>query len=373
MSTPKLFQPIKVGECDLAHRVVLAPLTRTRAKDSHLPSDQAAEYYAQRGSAPGTLLISEATYVSAHDAAGGRVSIPGIYTEEQVTGWRTIADAVHAKGSYLFMQIYVLGRAARRLENLEEQGFPYVSASDVQMSGRAKPPRPLTIPEIQEAVQQYARAAQNAIRAGVDGVELHGAHGYLIDQFLQDVSNKRTDAYGGSVENRARFGLEVVEAVTKAIGAKRTGIRISPWSRFQDMAMDDPKPTFAYFVRRLRELYPDLAYLHVVEPVVDAGTTRKNGVPEGQSNDFIREIWAPLPLISAGVYTRESGIQTADEKGDLIAYGRPFIANPDLPARLKHDIPLTPYDQETFYVQGPPGANGYTDYPFAAASASLVV
>ncbi|KII83260.1 hypothetical protein PLICRDRAFT_180528 [Plicaturopsis crispa FD-325 SS-3] len=370
MSNSKLFQPVKIGDITLAHRVVLAPLTRIRADDAHVPSDLAAEYYSQRGSTPGTLLISEATFISPQ--AGGFPHVPGIYTDAQIAGWKTVTDAVHAKGSYIFLQQWALGRASRP-EILAQEGLPYVSASDVKLTDQPIAPRPLTIPEIKEYVQQYVTAAKNAIKAGFDGVEVHCAHGYLIDQFLQDVSNKRTDEYGGSVENRARFGLEVIEAVTNAIGVKKTGLRISPWSRFQDMAMPDPVPTFSYFVQRLRELHPDLAYVHVVEPRVDAGTTREGGVPAGQSNDFVRAIWAPRPLISAGAYTRESAIEVVEEKGDLVAFGRPFISNPDLPIRLKYGIPLTPYNRERFYEQGPPADNGYTDYPFAEEAAGLKI
>ncbi|KII91971.1 hypothetical protein PLICRDRAFT_154156 [Plicaturopsis crispa FD-325 SS-3] len=370
MSNSKLFQPTTVGELKLAHRVVLAPLTRFRATAAHVPGDLAEEYYAQRASTPGTLLITEATVISPQ--AAGLPNVPGIYSEEQISAWKTITDAVHAKGSYIYVQLWALGRVASP-DILEKDGFPYISASDVPAPGSSKAPRPLTVPEIKDYAQQYATAAQNALRAGFDGVEVHNAHGCLVDQFLQDTSNRRTDAYGGLVEGRVRFALEVVEAVTKAIGVKRTSLRLSPWSRFQeDMGMKDPVPTFSYYVRRLRDLYPDLAYIHVVEPRVDASESREPGdIQEWQSNDFIRNIWAPLPLVSAGAYTRESGIQTADEKGDLIAYGRPFIANPDLPIRLKHDIPLTPYNRDTFYAPGPPGDNGYTDYPFSEAAATL--
>ncbi|KII83266.1 hypothetical protein PLICRDRAFT_148209 [Plicaturopsis crispa FD-325 SS-3] len=363
---PKLFQPTKVGNLTLGHRVVLAPLTRFRADDAHVHTPIAIEYYSQRASTPGTLLISEATFISPQ--SGGMPNVPGLWNDAQVEAWKPITAAVHAKGSFIYTQLWALGRAADPEVLKKEGGLPYVSASDVQLTGKPIAPRPLTIPEIKEYVQQYATAATNAVRAGFDGVEIHGAHGYLLDQFFQDLSNKRTDEYGGSVENRTRFALEAIEAVVKAIGANKVAIRISPWSKTQDMAMPDPKPTFGYFVRRLRELYPDFAYLHVVEPRVDGQTTRKDGVPEGQSNDFIREIWAPLPLVSAGAYTRELALAAA-EKGDLTAFGRLFISNPDLPYRLKHNIPLAHYDRSTFYVYGSSDPKGYTDYPFADAQA----
>lgn len=200
-------------------------------------------------------------------------------------------------------------------------------------------------------------------RAGFDGVEVHGANGYLIDQFLQDVSNQRTDEYGGSIKNRVRFGLEVLDAVVKVIGPRRTGIRVSPWSTAQDMGMQDLVPTFSYFVSEVKRKHPDLAYLHVVEPRVVIDRPKKASALE--SNDFIRRIWAPKPLISAGGYTRESAMQTADGKGDIIAFGRYFISNPDLTTRLKENIPFTPYDRSTFYLHGEV-SEGHIDYPFAS-------
>jgi NADPH2 dehydrogenase len=252
MSTPKLFQPIQVGDLQLEHRVVLAPLTRVRADKKHvhqLPIAQ--EYYTQRASVPGTLLITEATFIAAQ--AGGINNVPGIWSDEQVTAWKKVSfshhspnnllictqitESVHAKGSFIYLQLWALGRAASPKQLEEEGSFPYVSSSDIPLSNRPKEdpsPRPLTLSEIKEFVELYATAASNAVhRAGFDGVEIHGANGYLIDQFLQTTSNRRTDDYGGSVENRARFALEVTEAVVKRIGAKKTGIRFSPWGSFQ--------------------------------------------------------------------------------------------------------------------------------------------
>ncbi|KII91970.1 hypothetical protein PLICRDRAFT_172133 [Plicaturopsis crispa FD-325 SS-3] len=361
----KLFQPLTVGDLALAHRVVLAPCGRCRADAHHVPSPLAPQYYSQRGSTPGTLLITEATLIDPQSS--GMDTIPGIYSTEQVAAWTEVTISTLRR------------RCTRRARTSScnfarsDGPYPYIAPSAIPLTGNPIAPRPLSLSEAHAYPTQFASAAARAVNdAGFDGVEIHGAHGYLIDQFLQEMSNNRTDAYGGSVENRVRFALEVVDAVVQAVGAKRTGIRLSPWSRFQDMGMPDPKPTFSHLVQRLRDEHPDLAYIHVVEPRVDAGDTRANGVPEGQSNDFTREsndfiraIWAPRPLISAGAYTRETGMQAAAEKGDLVAYGRLFIANPDLPRRLERDVPLTKGDRETYYVRGAVEESGYTDYPFA--------
>ncbi|KAI0698175.1 NADH:flavin oxidoreductase/NADH oxidase [Cerioporus squamosus] len=365
---PTLFQPVQVGDATLNHRVVLAPLTRIRANKKHVHTDLAVTYYAQRASVPGTLLVAEATLIAPY-AGHFSPHAPGVYDEEQTAAWKRIADAVHAKGSYLYMQIWALGRAAvpavLKAENLE---FPYVSASDIPLSTRpsqTEVPRALTIPEIKQYVEAFAQAARNAVHgAGCDGVEIHAAHGYLIDQFTQDLSNKRTDEYGGSVENRCRFALEVIDAVVAAIGAKKTAFRVSPWSTFQDMRMEDPVPTFTYLVSKALERHPDLAYLSVVEPGVAGASDIE--ARSGESNDFLRKIWLPRPFMSAGRYTRESAIKRAEETGELIAFGRRFISNPDLPLRLRKNIPLTPWERAVYAV--PEDPHGYIDYPFAEES-----
>ncbi|RPD63407.1 NADH:flavin oxidoreductase/NADH oxidase [Lentinus tigrinus ALCF2SS1-6] len=361
-TTAALFQPIRVGEITLGHRVVFAPLTRCRADKRGVHTDMGVEYYAQRASVPGSLLISEATYVS-RAAEGRSANAPGVWNEEQIAAWKKITDAVHAKGSCIFMQLWGLGRAAR-LEYIRQQDpdFAYVSASDIPLSGKEEIPRPLTTDEVKEYVAAFAQAAHNAVvRAGFDGVEIHAAHGYLIDQFTQEMSNRRTDKYGGSIENRCRFALEVVDAVSWAIGEQRTAIRISPWSTFQDMRMPNPIPTFTHLVTRLAEDHPKLAYLHVVEIGVSGAT---DTIPAaGETNEFIRKIWLPRPLVSAGGYTREKALKVAEETGQLIAFGRAFVSNPDLTLRLMKDIPLTPWDRDVFYT--PEDPHGYIDYPAA--------
>lgn len=273
----KLFTPLKVGSTELDHRVVMAPLTRFRADKDHVPTDAMAQYYAQRSVVPGTLIISEATFISAK--AGGYPNIPGLWTDAQLAAWKKVTDAIHAKGSKAFVQLWHLGRAAHPDPvgsggAVPDDNFDYkkdfVSASNIPMYEGGPAPRPLTEEEIWATVNDYATAAKNAVeKGGFDGVEIHGAHGYLIDQFTQDTSNKRTDAWGGSIENRSRFAVEVSKAVVKAVGAERVGIRLSPWSNFQGMRMSDPVPQFSYLIAQLRQL--DLAFLHLVEPRVAGG------------------------------------------------------------------------------------------------------
>jgi len=358
--TSKLFTPIQLGRSALQHRVVLAPLTRFRAQSNHVPGEYAAKYYEQRASVPGTLLITEGTFIAGR--AGGYNNVPGIWSDEQINAWKKITDGVHANGSFIYLQLWAIGRAANP-SVLEADGFPYTSASAVKLSSRDAPPRELTTAEVEEFVQLYATAAHDAVhRAGFDGVEVHGANGYLIDQFIQDVTNKRTDAYGGSIENRARFALEVVDAVTRAVGAERTGIRFSPWGQFNEMRMENPKPQFQYIVEQLAKRHPDLAYVHAVEPRVAQGDIDDDKIPEGESLDFLREAWGDRPFIAAGGFNRDLGLKVAEEKGGLIAYGRPFLANPDLPRRLLKDIPLNNGDRDTYYSPGPVG---YIDYEFA--------
>ncbi|KAF5386475.1 hypothetical protein D9757_005940 [Collybiopsis confluens] len=365
-----LFSPAQVGNMHLKHRVVLAPLTRFRANEAHVPNPIVKEYYAQRSSTPGTLLITEATLIT--HQAGGYAHVPGIWSDDQVARWKEITDAVHANGSYIYLQLWALGRAAIPGKPGYEANFPYdyVSPSTLSMNpDEPQKPRPLAKDEIKEYSQWFATAATNAVeRAGFDGVEIHGANGYLLDQFFQDVSNDRTDEYGGSVENRARFPLEVVDAVVKAVGAERTGIRLSPWNFFQGMRMKDPRPTFRHFVEELKKAHPKFSYLHLVEPRVDAVEIRED-VPQDENNDFIREVWTQEGnarwFISAGGHDRDLAIRTVEQKGGVAAFGRAFIANPDLPYRLRHDISLNKGDRNTYYLPGGTGPEGYTDYPFA--------
>ncbi|KAJ7701962.1 hypothetical protein B0H17DRAFT_923905 [Mycena rosella] len=367
--SPQLFEPLKVGNIALQHRVVLAPLTRFKATATeHVPFlPLVADYYAQRASTPGTLLITEATFIAAR--AGGYDHIPGIWSPAQIAAWKVVTAAVHAKGSFIFMQLWALGRAADTAQlAAEDASLPYVSASDVPLTGHNTAPRPLTVPEIKEYVGLYAQAAKNAIEAGFDGVEVASANGYLLDQFLQDVSNKRTDEYGGNPANRGRFTLEAVDAIVAAIGPERTGIRLSPWSPFQDMGMADPLPTFSHVIRELAARHPALAYLHLVEPRVAGNATRAAAtVAAHESNAPLRALWAPRPLIRAGGFSR-AGALAAAESGALVAFGRLFISNPDLPTRLEKDLPLAPSDRATFYLVGENSPRGYTDQGIAAAA-----
>ncbi|KAF7374824.1 NADH:flavin oxidoreductase/NADH oxidase [Mycena sanguinolenta] len=369
MSTwPALFQPIKVGDVQLKHRVVLAPSTRFRATVDGTPNPNMIEYYAQRASTPGTLLIAEATFIARK--AGGFIHVPGIWSPEQITAWKKITDAVHAKGSFIFLQLWALGRTAY-VEHLAP-GDPFVSSSpkkvDTPFHRGAAPrtddvPRAMTIDEIKEYSQLYATAAANAVhKAGFDGVEVHGANGYLPEQFLWDTANERTDEYGGSIENRARFVLELLDAIAAAVGAMKTAIRLSPWRHRvkNDSNMANPKPTYSYLVKEIRNRHPNFAYLHIIEDY---------NLPDGlepASVDFIREIWGNRPLISAGGYSadRYRGFRIAEETGNLIAYSTAFIANPDLPCRLFHDIPLLQGDASKYWIYGTENPSGYTDYAF---------
>ncbi|KAK0189886.1 hypothetical protein F5146DRAFT_1139383 [Armillaria mellea] len=376
----KLFQPVKVGKMTLQNRVVLAPMSRMRASKAHVPHlPIVKDYYVQRAHTPGTFLVSEATFITAK--AGGMDHAPGIWSEEQIQVWRQarihllppvfssfkfhqITDAVHEKECFMYCQLWALGRSGTP-EILEREGFPYVSASDVALTGRSRAPRPLTVDEIKEYPGLYAQAALNAVKAGFDGVEINGAHGHLLDQFTRDAANTRTDEYGGSIENRVRFPLEVIEAVVRAVGAERTAYRISPWNGFQDMNMKEPKPTFAHLVSQIKTQHPDLAYLHIVEPRIFGNFDRET-VGADEENDFIREIWAPKTLVAAGGYNRQTAMEAADKTSDLIAFGRHFVSNPDLVLRLQKDVPLNPYKRELFYTGGY-HPEGFTDYPFTEA------
>lgn len=358
--------PVKIGHCDLKHRIVMAPMTRLRADDDHVPQDIVYDYYTQRASVPGTLLITEASFIS--EASRGRdENAPGIYSPEQIAGWRKITDQVHKQGSYIFLQLWHVGRAARQ-NVLDKIGLDMVSSSDVCMGGDYGTPRPMTETEIKQCIADFAQASHNAVfKAGFDGIELHAANGYLIDQFTQDTCNRRTDAWGGSIENRSRFCLEIVRAVSDAIGPERLAIRLSPWSDFQGMRMADPVPQFTYLITELRKI-GKLAYLHLVEPNVSGNADKKAGQEE--SLDFALKAWDwNSAVIFAGGYTLERANAALQTKGKdrnvAFAFGRHFISNPDLPYRLANNIPLVEANRESFY--DPKNPKGYIDWPFCAA------
>ncbi|KAK5119321.1 Chanoclavine-I aldehyde reductase fgaOx3 [Meristemomyces frigidus] len=357
----KLFQPLQIGQAKLSNRVVMAPLTRFRADDNHVQLPFVKDYYTQRSCVPGTLLITEATFIS--PAASGYPNVPGIYNDEQIKAWKEIVDSVHEAGGVIYLQLWALGRAANADTKKAEGTGDVVSSSDIAMSDNSPAPRPLTEDEIEQYIKDYASAAKNSVEgAGFDGVEIHGANGYLIDQFTQDVCNKRTDKWGGSIENRARFGIEVSKAVVEAVGADKTGIRLSPWSPFQGMRMEEPIPQFSYLLQELKKL--KLAYVHLVESRIsgnaDVETTEK-------IDPFI-DIWAGTsPILVAGGFKPDSARRAVDEeyqdKDIAIVFGRYFISTPDLVYRLEKNIDLTPYDRDSFY--NPTSEKGYADYPFS--------
>lgn len=365
-SAPSLFSPISVGTVNLQTRVVLAPLTRVRALPGNVPSQLQAEYYAQRAVDPGTLLVSEATYI-APESAGAPIEgdglVPGIWSPEQIKGWSHVIRGIHKNNSFFFLQLWDIGRVAWYSE-LQKLGN-YVPTGPSSISKTPNPHlRALTREEIKTKVQLYVQAAKNALKAGADGVEIHAANGYLLDTFLRSASNQRTDEYGGSVENRARFILEVVDAIVEAVGAQRTALRLSPWSTFQDIDVDE-KETPEQFLYLFEELQKrahagnELAYVHVVEPRFSGDSTTETGY-SWESNEPFRRVWKGI-LIRAGGYKRETALKDSESgENTLIAFGRLFLANPDLVERLKKDRELNAYDRSTFYVPGP---KGYTDYP----------
>ncbi|MDB5567381.1 MAG: NADH:flavin oxidoreductase/NADH oxidase [Tardiphaga sp.] len=362
MSNSKLFEPYKLGPITLSNRAVMAPLTRNRAVAGLVPNPLAIDYYSQRASAG--LLVSEGTPVS--QQGQGYQDTPGIYTKEQITGWKKVTEAVHAKGGHIFLQIWHVGRISHT--SLQPNDGAPVAPSAIRAKGKTyvnntftdvSEPRALELGEIQGIIDSFARGAANAVEAGFDGVEIHGANGYLLEQFARDSTNKRTDAYGGSIENRAKLMLEVSKAVAREIGADKTGIRISPVTPANDAAIDsDAQKLFDYIVDGLNA--EKLIYLHVVE-----GAT-------GGPRDVAPFDYAGLRKRFKGTYIGNNGYDLAlankvlaANEADLIAFGKPFISNPDLVERLKTGAPLNEPDKATFYGGG---AKGYTDYPALSAT-----
>ncbi|QBR44648.1 alkene reductase [Stenotrophomonas indicatrix] len=360
MSDATLFQPYPLGPLTLANRIVMAPLTRNRAGEGLVPSPLASTYYAQRASAG--LIITEATQVSAQ--AQGYQDTPGLYTQDQIDGWRTVTDAVHARGGHIFVQLWHVGRISH--VDLQPGNAAPVSASALRAQTKTfvnngfvdvSEPRALEIDELPAIVDDFRQAAANAIAAGFDGVEIHGANGYLLEQFIKDGANQRTDAYGGSVENRARLLLEVTAAVAREIGADRTGVRISPVSPANAIStVSDPQPQYDYIVDQLSAL--GIVYLHVVE-----GAT--GGPRDVAPFDFdaLRRRFNGTYLANNGYDLQLASARVSEGKADLVAFGRPFISNPDLVERLKRGAALAALNPATLYGGG---AEGYTDYPTLA-------
>jgi len=369
MST--LFSPIKIGSYQLSHRVVMAPLTRMRSDPGDIPSDLMVEYYSQRAS-KGGLIVSEATPVSIRGY--GYAGAPGIYSDRQIEGWRRVTDAVHAKGGRIFLQLWHVGRQSHT--DLQPNGEPPVAPSAIAAEGYAytgrgevpfSMPRALALEEIPGIIEEFRTGAERALRAGFDGVEIHGANGYLPDQFLQDGTNKRTDEYGGSIENRARFLLEVTQAAISVWGADRVGVRIAPSGTYGSMSDSNPAATFGFVVTELDRL--GIAYLHVVEPRIKGIEEIANGQAPIAAQHLRRKF--RRTLIAAGGFTGESAAAiVAAGDADLVAFGRHFIANPDLPERIRRNLPLNRYDRSTFY--GGDG-RGYIDYPAHADMAPAAV
>lgn len=369
MPVQHLFAPLAIGPYGLSHRVVMAPLTRMRAGPGDVPRALNAEYYRQRATRGG-LIIAEASPIS--ESAKGMPLTPGIHTRAQIQGWKVITDAVHEAGGVIFLQLWHVGRISH--SSHQPDGKLPVAPSAIPATGSAftanfervpfETPRSLTTGELAGVLEDYAGAACNAQDAGFDGVEVHGANGYLIEQFLHSRTNSRTDAYGGSIENRARLLLEATKSVVDVWGADRVGVRLSPFGVANDSGEADPLPLYGYAVGELAKL--GLAYLHLIEPRASgAGQAEVDHQNVPSASKVFRPIW-PGVLIAAGNYSPDSAdAAVAAGQADAIAFGRSFIANPDLPERIQRQVPLNRYDRSTFYGGD---AAGYTDYPRFHAS-----
>lgn len=358
-----LFDSYRLGSLTLSNRIVMAPLTRNRAAAGNVPTALMAEYYAQRATAG--LIVAEATQVVPEGQ--GYQDTPGIHSAKQVAGWKRVTDAVHAKGGKIFLQLWHVGRVSH--VDLQPGGQAPVAPSAIRAKTKTfvggtfvdvSEPRALRLDEIPAIVEGYRTGAANAIAAGFDGVEIHGANGYLLDQFLRDGINQRTDAYGGSIENRARLLLEVTEAIVKEIGAERTGIRLSPVTPANDAVDSNPQPLFNHVVEQLDRL--GLVYIHVIEG--STGGPRDNlPFDYGALRSRYRGAW----IVNNGYDRAMAENAVANGRADLIAFGRPFISNPDLVERLRSDAPLADLNRATLYGGG---AEGYTDYPTLSAIAA---
>lgn len=362
-----IFDTLKLGDITINNRIIMAPLTRMRSRQpGNIPYELNARYYEQRSSAG--LIISEATQIS--QQGQGYPATPGIHSNEQVQGWKIVTEAVHNAGGKIFLQLWHVGRISH--SSHQPNGALPVAPSAIRPSGKTftnnwsqvdfETPHALEVSEIKAIIEDYRTACVNAKTAGFDGVEVHGANGYLLDQFLQDGSNKRSDEYGGSIANRSRLLLEVVDAAISVWGSGRVGVRLSPYGSFNDMSDSDPIALFTYVLEQLQAR--NIAYVHVIEPRSSSAGGSEASVSEAPcTSEIFRKCFRGV-FISAGGYTPDSAIKTvADGQADAIAFGRLFISNPDLPERIKLKAKLNDYNRATFY-----GGNevGYTDYPYIA-------
>jgi len=359
-----LFDTLVLGDITLENRIIMAPLTRMRSRQpGNVPYALNAQYYAQRATAG--LIISEATQIS--QQGQGYPATPGIHSSQQVEGWKLVTHAVHEKGGKIFLQLWHVGRISH--SSHQPEGKLPVAPSAIAPSGKTftadwkqvdfETPHALEISEIQAIVDDYRKACENAKEAGFDGVEVHGANGYLLDQFLQDGPNKRTDKYGGSIQNRASLLLEAVDVAISVWGSGRVGVRLSPYGTFNDMSDSDPAALFGYVLEQLNQR--QIAYVHMIEPrATSAGGSDAVASDLPCTSELFRKKFDGV-FISAGGYTPESaGHAVESGLADAVAFGRLYIANPDLPARIKTGAALNPYHRATFYG----GAEkGYTDYP----------
>ncbi|XHR28835.1 MAG: alkene reductase [Chthoniobacteraceae bacterium] len=350
MSQPTLFDPVQIGDLHLPNRIVMAPLTRCRSGKERIPNDLMVEYYRQRSGAG--LILSEATSITPQGV--GYPDTPGIWSQEQVEGWRKVTAAVHHSGGHIALQLWHVGRVS---DPIYHNGALPVAPSAIALSGHVRlvrplrpyvTPRALELNEIPGIIEAYRQGALNAKEAGFDAVEIHGANGYLLDQFLHDGSNHRTDLYGGSIENRARLLLEVTDAVVSVWGAGRVGVHLAPRGDSQDMADSNPLATFTYVARELGKR--KIAFICAREKL---GPDRHGPVLKKEFGG----VW-----IANELFTRETATEVlAAGEADAVAFGIPYLANPDLPVRFALEAPLNEPDKETFYGEGP---KGYTDYPF---------
>lgn len=349
-----LFKPLQAGALTLDHRILMAPLTRARAEPGHIPGDLIATHYAQRASAG--LIIAEATMAMEGNCAFQNE--PGIYSDAQVAGWKLTTDAVHAKGGKIFLQVWHGGRACHPLLNNGKQPVApsalAITNDEVHTPEGKKPyviPRELRDDEIPAIVAGFRQAVENAKRAGFDGVEIHGANGYLLDEFLRDGSNQRTGPYGGPIENRARLLLEVLAVANEVMGSGRVGLRLSPLNSFNSMRDSDPLALVTWLAKRLNDF--NLAYLHVMRGDF-------LGEQQGDVMTAVRNHYKGVLVGNMGYSAEEAEQAIADGKLDAVAFGAPFLANPDLPERFRRGAALNKADPATFYTAGP---KGYTDYP----------